>query len=149
MKTRKIHTCKLFNSVSNKFYVGSTCNAIRKRVNDHKNGFKTWIKNNKTVAEEFAENRYIDRAIEYLLEVGHYDEDALEQAFKSASEKLKEKMLTTRQRIENRGLRRGMQNKALDIARYMLHALHLGVDKVQEATGLSRQLVHQIAQEEA
>ena len=97
----------------------------------------------------------------YKLKVGHYDEDALEQAFKSASEKLKEKMLTTRQRIENRGLRKGrrqgieqgmqqgMQNKALDIARYMLHALHLGVDKVQEATGLSRQLVHQIAQEKA
>lgn len=46
-KTKTIHIYKLFNSISDKFYIGSTCNAIRKRVSQHKTEFKKWINNDK------------------------------------------------------------------------------------------------------
>eukprot|EP00466_Bigelowiella_natans_P021633 jgi/Bigna1/146708/aug1.119_g21416 len=45
---KTIHIYKLFNSVSDKFYIGSTCNAVRKRINAHKNKFNKWINNGKT-----------------------------------------------------------------------------------------------------
>lgn len=56
--------------------------------------FLPWLMRNKKVAEEFAENRYIDRAIEYLLEVGHHEEKELEQAFRTASSSSRAKLIT-------------------------------------------------------
>ena len=37
------------------------------------------------------------------------------------------------------GIQQGMQARSLEIARNMLHQLHLGIEVVQQATGLSRQ----------
>ena len=42
-----------------------------------------------------------------------------------------------RQGIEQ-GVRQGMEQEKLGIARNMLHQLHLGIEVVQQATGLSR-----------
>ena len=38
-----------------------------------------------------------------------------------------------------KGIQAGMQTRSLEIARTMLHQLHLGIEVVQKATGLSRQ----------
>ena len=37
------------------------------------------------------------------------------------------------------GIEQGVQQEKLGIARNMLHQLHLGIEVVQQATGLSRQ----------
>ena len=100
--------------------------------------FLDWLKEHKEVAEQFAEHKYIDRALIYLLEVGDHDESELRDALKSASEKLEDKMLTTGRKIENRGRREGRREEKYSVARNMLN-LHLGIDVVQQATGLSRQ----------
>ena len=47
-------------------------------------------------------------------------------------------MLTTGRKIENRGRREGRREEKYSVARNMLN-LHLGIDVVQQATGLSRQ----------
>ena len=47
-----------------------------------------------------------------------------------------------RQGIEQgvqQGIEQGVQQEKLGIARNMLHQLHLGIEVVQQATGLSRQ----------
>ena len=65
-----------------------------------------WLKKHKEVAEQFAEHKYIYRALTYLLEVSTHKESELEEALKSASEKLKDRMLTAvtnGRRTEDRG----------------------------------------------
>ncbi len=99
--------------------------------------FPDWIEKNKEIVEILAENKYIDRSIEYLLEVGYHDEEALKKAFTKSSEKLKQKMLTTKQRIEKKSMQRGMEQERFSIARNMLHQLRLGTEVVKQATGLS------------
>ena len=53
-------------------------------------------------------------------------------------------MLTTRQQIEKRGEKRGKQTRNLEIARNMLFQLHLGLDVIEKATGLSKQELEQL-----
>ena len=100
--------------------------------------FPQWLIDHPEIAQQLAENKYIERSIEYLLEVGYHKEEDLLAAFEKTP-KLKEIMLTTRERIEKRGIEQGMQTRSLEIARNMLHQLGLGIETVQQATGLSRQ----------
>ena len=100
--------------------------------------FPQWLIDHPEIAQQLAENKYIERSIEYLLEVGYHKEEDLVTAFEKTP-KLKEIMLTTRERIEKRGIEQGMQTRSLEIARNMLHQLGLGIETVQQATGLSRQ----------
>ena len=48
-------------------------------------------------------------------------------------------IMTYGEQLELRGEKRGRQEERLGIARTMLHKLHLGLEVVQQATGLSRQ----------
>ena len=100
--------------------------------------FPQWLIDHPEIAQQLAENKYIERSIEYLLEVGYHKEEDLVTAFEKTS-KLRDIMLTTRQRIEERGRQEGRQEEKLGIARNMLHQLGLGIETVQQATGLSRQ----------
>ena len=100
--------------------------------------FPQWLIDHPEIAQQLAENKYIERSIEYLLEVGYHKEEDLVTAFEKTP-KLKEIMLTTRERIEKRSIEQGMQTRSLEIARNMLHQLGLGIETVQQATGLSRQ----------
>ena len=100
--------------------------------------FPQWLIDHPEIAQQLAENKYIERSIEYLLEVGYHKEADLVTAFEKTP-KLKEIMLTTRERIEKRSIEQGMQTRSLEIARNMLHQLGLGIETVQQATGLSRQ----------
>ena len=100
--------------------------------------FPQWLIDHPEIAQQLAENKYIERSIEYLLEVGYHKEEDLVAAFEKTP-KLKEIMLTTRERIEKRSIEQGMQTRSLEIARNMLHQLGLGIETVQQATGLSRQ----------
>ncbi|MEL6539456.1 MAG: hypothetical protein AAFP93_01625 [Bacteroidota bacterium] len=43
------------------------------------------------------------------------------------------------------GIRQGMQDRTLEIARNMLLQLHLGMDVVQQITGLSREALKKLA----
>ena len=71
--------------------------------------FLQWLIDHPEIAQQLAENKYIKRAIEYLVEVGYYTEEELLAAFAKISNKLKEIMLTTRQRIEERGIQQGIK----------------------------------------
>ncbi len=42
------------------------------------------------------------------------------------------------------GVQQGVQQEKLDIAKNMLYNLHLGVDVIQGATGLSREAIHRL-----
>ena len=114
--------------------------------------FLDWIAENKEVAEKLAESKYIDRAIEYLLEVGHHKEDKLKEAFTKTSEKLEDQMLTTSQQIEKRGRqlgktegrKEGRMEGIQTVAHNMLHQLHLGIDAVKQVTGLSDRELRQL-----
>ena len=106
--------------------------------------FPQWLIDHPDIAQQLGENRYIERAIEYLLEVGHHKEEDLLAAFEKTSNKLKETMLTTRQRIEQRGIeqgieqgmQQGMQQEKLGIAKQML-SKGLDMQFICEMTGLS------------
>ena len=98
--------------------------------------FPQWLIDHPEIAQQLAENKYIERSIEYLLEVGYHKEADLVAAFEKTS-KLKETMLTTRQRIEKRGMQQGMQARNLEIAKQMLSNMHLDIGTVSQATGLS------------
>ena len=100
-------------------------------------GFPEWLINHPEVAERLAEDKHIERSIEYLLAVGHHKEAKLTDAFEKASEKLSKKMLTTKQQIEARGMQQGMKTKAIEIAKNMLLQLQLGIEEVKRVTGLS------------
>ena len=110
--------------------------------------FLQWLIDHPEIAQQLAENKYIKRAIEYLVEVGYYTEEELLAAFAKISNKLKEIMLTTRQRIEERGIQQGikqgmqqgreqgMQARSLEIARTMFQAGE-PIERVARWTGLS------------
>ena len=100
--------------------------------------FPQWLIDHPEIAQQLAENNYIERSIEYLLEVGYHKEEDLLAAFEKTP-KLKEIMLTTRERIEKRSIEQGMQTRSLEIARNMLHQLGLGIETVQQATGVSKE----------
>ena len=92
-----------------------------------------WLEANPEIVKKLAENKYIDRAIEYVADVGYHKVEDLLATFEKVSEKLKKTMLTTAQQLQQQG----RQVKALDIAKNMLFQLHLGMDVVQKATGLT------------
>ena len=48
-------------------------------------------------------------------------------------------VMTYGEHLRREGRQQGMQTKSLEIARNMLHQLHLGIEVVQQVTGLSRQ----------
>ena len=70
-----------------------------------------------------------------------YGEEAVADLFSKSLNlsKSKESIMNVTQAIRREGIEEGMQTKSLEIARNMLHQLHLGVEVVQQATGLSRQ----------
>ena len=47
--------------------------------------------------------------------------------------------MTYGEQLIQEGVQQGVQQEKLGIARNMLHQLHLGIEVVQQATGLSRQ----------
>jgi predicted transposase/invertase (TIGR01784 family) len=61
----------------------------------------------------------------------------------SPDPKLNEPIMRAVQQIEARGIEQGMQQgiqiRSLEIARNMLHQLGLGIETVQQATGLSKE----------
>ena len=81
----------------------------------------------------------------YLLKVGTHKESKLKEALKSASEKLKDKMLTTRQKIENRSRVTGRKEGKQEVARHMLSKGY-GVSEVEQVTGFSRQELASLAE---
>lgn len=104
--------------------------------------FPQWLVDHPQIAQQLANNKYIERSIEYLLEVGHHAEKDLLEAFEATSPKLAKTMLTTRQQIEQRG----MQAMGLEIARSMIRAQE-PKEKVSKFTGLTLQQVEHLIKE--
>ncbi len=105
--------------------------------------FPQWLVSHPQLANKLAENKYIGRSIEYMLDVGYHNYEDLVVAFEKSSEELKQTMLTTRQQIEKRGI----QTERIQIARNMFSKLHLDVDAVHKATGLSKQELGKLVRE--
>lgn len=112
--------------------------------------FPQWLIEHKEAAQQLADNQYIDRCIEYLLEVGEHAEEDLLAAFEAAAPKLKQTMLTTRQRIENRvmkvGRKEGKKEGMQEMAKRMLQEGELQ-EKVIRFTGLLAKEVAAISDE--
>ena len=97
-----------------------------------------WLEVHGDIARKLEKNKYINRSLEYVSEVGCHRLEDLLTTFEKVSAKLKETMLTTAQQIRKEGMQQGMQTRNLEIAKNMLLNLHLGMEVVQKATGLSR-----------
>ena len=127
--------------------------------------FPQWLVDHPEIAHKLAQNKYINRAIEYMVEAGYHKYEDLLAAFEKTSQKLSQTMLTTKQQLEReierqvrktvlqegmeqgmqQGMEQGMQTKSLEIAKNMLFQLHLGMDVVQKATGLNKEELAQLA----
>ena len=103
-----------------------------------------WLENHPAMVKKLAKNKYIKRALEYVADVGAHPLEDLLATFEKISSKLKETMLTTAQQLRKEGLQQGMQQEKLGIAKNMLWHLHLDMDIVQKATGLSIESLKQL-----
>ena len=77
---------------------------------------------------------YAEEGFHYILTVDPRD-DTLEKLQKNAAPKTKEKIMNAAEKL----IQQGIQTRSLEIAKNMLLNLHLGMDVVQKATGLSRE----------
>jgi hypothetical protein len=100
----------------------------------------TWIEANPDIAKKLAENKYINRSLEYVVDVGHHKIEDLIETFQKVEEKLGETMLTTAQQIE----KKGMQARNIEIAKSLL-SKGLDIKLIQEVTNLSKKLIEELA----
>ena len=107
-------------------------------------GFPQWLIDHPKVARQLSENKYIERSIEYLLEVGEHTEEDLLAAFEAAAPKLKQTMLTTAQQIQNRGRKLGRKELKKEMAERMLRAGE-PQEKVIQFTGLPSNEIQKIS----
>ena len=115
--------------------------------------FLDWLTENPEIAQKLAEHQYIDRGIEYVVEVGKHKPEDIYATLEKISNKLAKTMLTTEKQILNRGMKQGVQlgmqrgvqqgvqqgvkTRTWEIAKNMFSELHLDVNDVHQATGLS------------
>ena len=108
-----------------------------------KPNFLSWLKANRSLLRSHASVSYFKEIVLYCLEVADADADKIIEALASIDPNLNEPIMRAVQQIEARGEARGrqegMQTRNLEIAKTMLRQLHLGVEVVEQATGLSRQ----------
>ena len=86
---------------------------------------------------------YAEEGFNYILTVDPR-EDTLEKLQKNASPKTKESIMNAAEKLIQQGLQKGMKTRSLEIAKNMLLNLHLGLDVVQKATGLSREELNKL-----
>jgi predicted transposase/invertase (TIGR01784 family) len=110
----------------------------------------TWLEEHPEIAKKLEENKYIDRGLEYVAEVGCHKIEDLIDTFEKISEKLGKTMLTTAQQIERKtatrvrksalqeGKQQGMQARNLEIAKNMLSKGYQA-EAVLDLTGLSKE----------
>ena len=108
--------------------------------------FLPWLKSKPHIAERLANDRHIERLLVYMTEVGHSKLEDILRIFEEVSVKLKTSMLTTAEQLRaegmqqgvQQGLQQGAQRERIEIAKNMLLAMHMDMDLVQRATGLSQ-----------
>ncbi|MCG8340916.1 MAG: hypothetical protein MI674_06640, partial [Cytophagales bacterium] len=90
---------------------------------------------------------YAEEGFNYILAVDPR-EDTLEKLQKNAAPKTKESIMNAAEKLiqqgMQKGIQQGMQKEKLGIAKNMLLNLHLGLDVVQKATGLSREELNKL-----
>ena len=103
-----------------------------------------WLGSNPTLVQQLEKNKHLERSLQYLVEAGHHSIEDLLTLLEEVSSKLKEEMLTTRQQIERQAIRQGRKEGVQEIAKNMLLSLQLGIDVIQQATGLSKEELEQL-----
>ena len=106
--------------------------------------FLKWIKSHAEEMKILLDSYYDIGGIHYILGVEdkYSSEEIIEAILEIAPDKQEDIMTAARQleiKGEKRGMQQGMQTKALDIAKNMLSKLHLDVETVAQATGLSQE----------
>ena len=112
-----------------------------------KPNFLSWLKANRSLLRSHASVPYLKEIVLYCLEVADADADTIIEALASIDPNLNEPIMRAVQQLEAKGrqegrqegMQKGMQTRNLEIAKTMLRQLHLDVEVVQQATGLSRQ----------
>ena len=102
--------------------------------------FPQWLIDHPEIAQQLAESQYLERSIEYLLEAGHHKEEDLIAACEKIYQ-LKETMLTTSQRIEQRGIQQGIQQGMQQGMQQGIQARNLEIAKQMLSRGLDIQLI--------
>jgi predicted transposase/invertase (TIGR01784 family) len=120
--------------------------------------FLNWIKEQPELVLKLLERIYGISGIRYILatDAKHTPEELLEAIIKIAPNK-KEDIMTAAQQLIDRGIQQGIQQgmqegiqqglqyEKLEIAKNMLWNLHLGLDIVQQATGLSKEELERLS----
>jgi predicted transposase YdaD len=110
--------------------------------------FLKWIKSHAEEIKILLDSYYDIGGIHYILGVEdkYSSEEIIEAILEIAPDKQEDIMTAARQleikgekRGRQQGMQQGMQTKALDIAKNMLSKLHLDVETVAQATGLSQE----------
>jgi len=117
-----------------------------------KRTFLRWMQNNPEAMRKLLVRFYGISGIMYILGVEQeYSPEEVLQTIESIVPQRKEDIMTAAQQLgekyEQRGIQQGMQIKALEIAENMLSELHLDVETVAQATGLSREELIKIQEE--
>ncbi|MEL6152621.1 MAG: Rpn family recombination-promoting nuclease/putative transposase [Bacteroidota bacterium] len=101
--------------------------------------FFKWIKDNPALLQKLLERIYGFSAIVYILatEQRHAAKEIIDTLIDLKPNK-KEEIMTAAQQLRQEGMQQGMQQGIQTVARNMLHQLHLGIEVVQQATGLSK-----------
>jgi predicted transposase/invertase (TIGR01784 family) len=87
-------------------------------------------------------------AIVYILGAEKkYSADELLETIVNIVPERKEDIMTAAQQLEQRGMQQGMQVKSVEIAKNMLSKLHLDIQTVAQATGLSEEALMKLQQE--
>ena len=123
----------------------------------------TWLVGNEALLESFEGSECLDRSWNYLADVNECEVKKLVNLFEESLPKSKEKMLSIRQQIKKEGIQEGINQGIQEgisqgrqegerlglrkIARQMLFQLHMGMDVIQRATGLSVEELEQLKEE--
>jgi predicted transposase/invertase (TIGR01784 family) len=110
--------------------------------------YLNWITEHPEEMKKLVDRFYGISGIIYILgiEKRHSAEELL-QAIENIVPQRKEDIMTAAQQLELRGEKRGMQQEKLHIAKNMLSKLHLDMQTVAQATGLSEEELMKLQQE--
>lgn len=110
--------------------------------------FLSWMANNKallrslTVVEEM-----VVSCFDYIYNISEEEPKEIVDTFVRVYPEQKDHIMTARIRDRRDAMQQGLQQGILQVAENMLRQLHIGIDKVQQATGLSRGELERIAQQ--
>ena len=113
--------------------------------------FYNWLEEHAVLLQKL-EAPYAEEAFLYILSLDNRDE-TFERLKKNTNPKQREVVMSVAERLIQQGMQQGMQQgvqqgmqtEKMAIAKNMLFQLHLGIDVVEQATGLNKEALAQLA----